>query len=128
MEHNYLCPKCRSNLNLHHRIIFAVENEKKERGLMLLDPRLGHYDSETHPGYHILEGEKVEFICPVCHVSLAAPEKHENLVKVIMFDGEKKEHDVYFSRVKGEKCTFWVAPDGLKIFGDDTDKYLNYIK
>ncbi len=128
MEYNYLCPKCRSNLNLHHRIIFAVKNEKDERGLMLLDPRLGHYDSETHPGYHILEGEKVEFMCPICHVSLTASEINDNLVKLVMIENENKEHEVYFSRVKGEKSTYWFTPESFKPFGDDADKYLEFFK
>ncbi len=128
MQHDFQCPNCTSNLNLYKRIIFAVENEKGEGGLMLLDPRLGHYDKETHPGYHILEGEKVKFMCPVCHDNLAATDINENLVKVLMVDENRKQHEVYFSRVNGEKSTYWVAPDGIKMFGKDSERYLNNFK
>jgi len=125
---NYLCPDCRSYLRVWNNVIFTVKlKSKNQQGILLLNPELGNYDFIHHTSIKFEEGELVDFICPVCHADLTATEINENLARVILTDENKKEYDVYFSKICGEHSTFKIKEDDIiEKYGEDSSSYLSY--
>ncbi|HEX2968366.1 MAG TPA: hypothetical protein VHO46_04610 [Bacteroidales bacterium] len=119
---NFLCPKCLADICVGNHLILKVKNQKKKSGLLLLHPQIGNYSSIKHPAFEVEEGEALYFYCPVCNASLES-DIHENLIHVIMREDNGSDHDVYFSRISGEKSTFETSGDALRIAGDDAGKY-----
>ena len=103
-------------------LILKVRNQKKKSGLLLLHPQIGNYASVKHPSFETIEGEALEFFCPVCNTSLES-DIHENLIHVILREEDGHDHDVYFSRISGEKSTFETSGDALRVAGDDAGRY-----
>ena len=128
MKIHYLCPHCRSYLRVWNNIIFTVKStEGKRQGLLLLNPELGNYTYVSHPSLKFIEGEKVEFYCPVCFSNLTAKQINENLVKIIMVDEQLHEYDIYFSTIVGQHTTFKIAQDNIiERHGEHTSSYVNY--
>lgn len=122
MENMYICPYCRGHLRVGDNIIFKIRNTRREKGLLLLHPDVGNYSSLVHPQFHIDEGERIDFFCPICMSSLDAA-LEENLVQVIMVDREGKEHEVYFSRIAGEESTYRVNEEELMVSGKHSHRY-----
>lgn len=118
---NFLCPKCLAHICVGNHLIIKVRNQKKKYGLLLLSPQIGNYSSIKHPEFEIQEGEVLEFFCPACSSSLES-DVHGNLVHVLL-DENDHVHDVYFSRISGEKSTFETSGDALRIAGEDAGKY-----
>jgi hypothetical protein len=125
---NYLCPHCRAYLRVWNNIIFIVKSEaRKLLSILLLNPELGNYDLIHHSTIEFQEGEMLDFICPVCRADLTATEIHKNLVRIIMIDENKKELDVYFSKICGEHSTFLIHDDDIvEKYGEDNSVYVNY--
>jgi hypothetical protein len=44
-----------------------------------------------------------------------------------MIDEDKREFEILFSKVAGEKSTFKIIGETMEIFGDDSAEYLDYI-
>lgn len=128
MKIHYLCPHCRSYLRVWKNIIVTVKSiEGKKQGLLLLDPDLGNYTYVSHPSLKFIEGEKIEFYCPVCFSNLSANEINENLVKIIMVDEQLHEYDIYFSNIAGHQTTFKIAKDNIiERHGDHSSSYTDY--
>ena len=122
MENHYLCPQCRGHLRVGENIIFRIRNTRREKGLLLLHPEVGNYTSIKHPRFHFEEGERIDFFCPVCLHSLDAA-LDENLVQVIMIDETGIEHEVFFSRIAGEKSTYKVSDKGITACGEHSHRY-----
>ncbi|MBI5218815.1 MAG: hypothetical protein HY958_07790 [Bacteroidia bacterium] len=125
MGNNYLCPKCRSVLNIENNIIFTVKTKDNQRGLILLSVKLGDYSVKNQDNLTIEKGDKVQFFCPICRENLSASDINENLARVIMQDDEENEYQILFSIVAGEYCTYMVSEDFLKAYGDDSSIYLS---
>ena len=125
---NYLCPVCRSNIRVWNYIIFTVRRHSdKKMGILLLNPELGNYDLIHHSSLKYEEGEMVDFICPVCHADLTAPEINKNLAHVVMIDENNKEYHVFFSKICGEHSTFKIKEnDIVEKYGEDSSAYVNY--
>ena len=69
----------------------------------------------------------LEFNCPVCHADLTANEINPNLARIIMIDENKKEFDIFFSKICGEHSTFLIHEDDIvEKFGKDSSVYVNY--
>ena len=102
MQKYYICPECKGHLKVGEYIIFTVSNENADSGLLLLHPNIGNYDSIKHPTLNFNKGEVLDFHCPMCSNSMIS-QFDKNLVHVIMVDKDKKEYDIYFSRIAGEK-------------------------
>lgn len=119
---DFLCPKCLAHMRVGNHLILKVKNQKKQTGLLLLHPQIGNYASVKHPSFEISEGEALDVFCPVCNTSLES-DIHSNLIHVILHEEGGQEHDVYFSRISGEKSTFETSGDALRIAGDDAGKY-----
>ena len=122
MKNQYMCPHCRGHLRIGDSIVFRIQNKKKEKGLLLLHPEVGNYSSVKHPGFHFKEGEPLDFHCPICQESLDA-KLDKNLVRVIMIDKSHAEHEIYFSRIAGEKSTYQVSGDKVQATGEHSHRY-----
>jgi hypothetical protein len=125
---NYLCPACRAYLRVWNNIIFIVKSDSRDLfAILLLNPELGNYDLIHHSSIEFVEGEKLDFICPVCRTDLTAAEINKNLVRIIMVDENKKEFDVYFSKICGEHSTFLIHDEDIvEKYGEDSSSYVSY--
>jgi len=104
------------------RIIFKVRNYKKKFGLLLLSPQIGNYNSVKHPEFDYKTGDALEFFCPLCSHALSTT-INENLIFVLMIDNQGVEHNIYFSRISGEKSTYQVTGDSVTATGEHSGKY-----
>jgi hypothetical protein len=128
MAVEYLCKVCRGNLNIKTSIILAATKlTGGKRGLIYLNPELGNYTTTTHPTFKIEEGEEYLYTCPICHSQLNSL-KYNHLVRIIMIDENRKEYDIYFSDIGGEKCTFKISGTEVEMKGPDAPKYDRYFE
>jgi hypothetical protein len=125
MENHYVCPHCRGHLRVGDVIVFKIRNARREKGLLLLHPEVGNYSSVKHPDFQYKEGERLDFFCPLClqHLDAAI---NEDLVHVIMIDEQRREHEVYFSRIAGEKSTYKVSEEGVMETGEHSHRYTHF--
>jgi len=121
MEQNYLCPKCQGQLCVGEQIVFIVKNRKKQKGIILLHPEIGNYESIKHPDFVFAHGESLEFFCPLCHASLSC-DLAENLAHVVL-EEKSKMSDIYFSRIAGEQSTFLIEGETVVYTGDHAERY-----
>ena len=122
MENHFVCPHCHGHLKVGDQIIFRVRNSKKKFGLLLLSPLIGNYDSVKHPDFDYKEGEALDFYCPICSHILSTS-IDDNLIFVVMVDDQRVEHNIYFSRISGEKSTYQVTGDTVMATGEHSGKY-----
>jgi hypothetical protein len=122
MNNQYICPHCRGHLRVGDYIVFKIRNTSREKGLLLLHPEVGNYSSIKHPQFHFKEGDRIDFFCPICMHSLDAS-LDENLVHVLMADEKMVEHDIYFSRIAGERSTYKVSEEGISECGEHSHRY-----
>ncbi|NVO01340.1 MAG: hypothetical protein HXX09_01425 [Bacteroidetes bacterium] len=120
---NYMCPHCKGHLRVSNHIIFLTKTTNGKSGLLLVNSELGNYSVLMHPTLSYDLGEHVNFVCPICYENLDAPEYDKNLAKIIMEDEEGKESTILFSKINGEKCTYKIAKNEVKAFGDDKSEY-----
>jgi len=104
MAVEYMCKVCRGNLNVKTSIILSATNlnNRSERGLVYLNPELGDYTRTTHPSFDIKEGDEYIYTCPICGAQLNSM-KYLHMVRILMQDEERKEFNIYFSGIGGEK-------------------------
>ncbi|MGM0613398.1 MAG: hypothetical protein ACQESM_07810 [Bacteroidota bacterium] len=122
---DYRCPHCHAYLNVCNYVTFAAEKSDGTKGLILLHPEIGNFDSDHHEKFNIEEGEKVKFRCPACHANLTAPKAH-NLAHIQAVSENENVFEVYFSRIKGEKSTYKLEGDSVEIYGDHSSNYQEY--
>ena len=122
---DYRCPHCHAYLNVCEYVTFAAEKSDGTKGLILLHPEIGNFDSDQHEKFTIDEGEKIKFKCPACHASLTAS-KAENLAHIEAIGENENVFDVYFSRIKGEKSTYRLEGESVEIFGEHSSNYEEY--
>lgn len=125
MENHYICPHCRGHLRVGENIVVKVRNKQRKKGILLLHPEVGNYASIVHPDFNIIEGDRLDFFCPLCMNYLDAA-INENLVHMIMVDRQGIEHQVYFSRVAGEQSTYRVSDDEVMITGVHSYRYTHF--
>jgi hypothetical protein len=122
MESSFICPYCRGHLKVGDNVVFRVRNKKKDHGLLLLSPQIGNYNSVKNPDFEYKSGEALEFYCPLCSHTLSTT-INENLIFVVMVDNQKVEHNIYFSRISGEKSTYQVTGDTVTATGEHSERY-----
>lgn len=122
MENSFICPYCRGHLDVDEKVIFRVRNQNKAYGLLLLSPQIGNYDCAKNPQFAYKSGEALEFYCPLCSHTLSTT-IDENLIFVVMVDNQKVEHNIYFSRISGEKSTYQVTGDKVVAAGEHSERY-----
>jgi hypothetical protein len=126
MEMDYLCPECKSLLNISDKIVLSVRLKNKQNGLLLLDNLLGDYNVKKQNVLHYKEGDLVEFFCPICHEALQS-KVHPNLARLIISDDEENESNILFSRILGERATYKISENKIESFGKDQDVYLEIV-
>jgi len=126
MKADFLCPECGGHLSVGGFVIFSATNSTGEHGLILLSPHLGDYSKIIHPSFKIQESSKVDYFCPICSAGLAAHDIHENIVHLVMIDEKFEKHDVYFSGVEGEFCTYKVSQQSFEKYGKTAENYMRY--
>jgi RNA polymerase subunit RPABC4/transcription elongation factor Spt4 len=129
MATEYLCKVCRGLLNVKTSIVLSASKvNSSERGLIFLNPEIGNYLTTTHPSFKIEEGEEYIYTCPICHSQLNSA-KYKNLVRIIMIDDDKKEYNIYFSGIAGEKCTYKIRGNKVEAkTGPDVKIYDKYFE
>ena len=125
MYNDYKCPKCHGQLRLGDNIILSAIRDDKSRAIILLHPELGNYSADYHPATKFEEGDRVIFLCPICHHDLSST-KHKNLAMVIMTGEHGKEYDIYFSQVAGEHSTIKMMGEHVELYGTHSEKYLDF--
>jgi hypothetical protein len=125
----YLCKVCRGHLNVKTSIVLAAQKAKSSlRGLVYFNPEIGNYTITTHPSFPINEGEEFIYTCPICHSQLNSA-KYPHLVRIILIDEEKKEYNIYFSGIAGEKCTYKIRGNKVEDKkGPDVKIYNKYFE
>ncbi len=126
MNNDFLCPHCDGYLTPRENIVFSVKTESGKVGIILLSPELGNYSVIRHESIALEEGEKVSVYCPICHADLALQDEKENLVRIIYEDPQHKRHDLIFSGIFGEKCTYKITEGEVESFGEHAAKYIDY--
>jgi hypothetical protein len=129
MAAEYLCKVCRGHLNLKKSIVLAATKiNSSERGLIFLNPEIGNYTKTTHQSFKIKEGEEYIYTCPICHSQLNST-KYPHLVRLIMIDEKKKEFNIYFSGIAGQKCTYKIRGSKVEATkGPDAKLYNKYFE
>jgi hypothetical protein len=129
MATEYLCKVCRGHLNVKTSIVLAAtKTNSSERGLVFLNPEIGNYTTTTHASFKIKEGEEYVYNCPICHSQLNSA-KYNHLVRIIMIDDDKKEYNIYFSGIAGEKCTYKIRGSKVEaVQGPDAKLYNKYFE
>ena len=129
MAIDYLCKVCRGHLKVKTSIVLAASKTNRHNGgLVFLDPEIGNYTITTHNSFKIKEGEEYIYTCPICHSQLNSA-KYRHLVRIIMIDDYGKEHNIYFSGIGGEKCTYKIRGDKIEEkLGPDVKIYNKYFE
>jgi hypothetical protein len=98
-------------------------------GIVLLNPELGNYSYWNPPELKFVDGEKIEFMCPVCCESLNADHLQKDMVEIIMIGRDKKEYHVYFSSIAGKHATFKILGGNVvEEFGRDSAACRDFLK
>jgi len=126
MDIHYICPHCRSYLNMGNKLLFSVRTRKGVAGLIALHPDVGNYSVEKNPLFEYKEHDKLDFFCPVCHAELSSS-VHDRLARIIMLDENSQEYEVLFSKVAGEKSTYKIIGKTMEVYGDDSAEYLDFL-
>lgn len=126
MKANYLCPNCRTYLNVDERIILAAENMEGQKGILLFSIHLGDYEILKHPYFDLRDNEIIQIFCPCCHKCLKDTRVHKNIYKILMQDEEDQEYQILFSGVYGERCTYKISDGKVSSYGEHASKYLNF--
>ncbi len=126
MKIDYQCPRCHGHLLIEHHLILAVKYKKEQGMLLLMNPEVGNYETLYHPSNEIIKGELYDFFCPICHYRLRS-DLNENLAMVLMTDTNKKQYELHFSRVAGQKSTYKIMGKSVEHFGIDAPHYLDFL-
>jgi predicted RNA-binding Zn-ribbon protein involved in translation (DUF1610 family) len=123
MKAKYACPKCRNSVNIGNRIILTGKTRTGLKGIVMIEGELGNYNSSFSEDFTIVEGNTVNFSCPICHASLS-DRKNKNLAHLMLIEEDKTEAQVYFSQIFGEKCTYKIVGNEIKnSFGEHRQHY-----
>ncbi len=121
MEYRYTCPHCSGLLNPGGNVIFVVESQF-DRDLFLLSPEPGDYHLVHKSSFPLEKGEHYTFRCPLCREDLRS-HLNEDLVEIHLEDSESERFTVNFSRVYGERATFFRAKGRTEKYGEHAASY-----
>jgi len=127
MANNFICPKCKGHLLVGGYVVFTVTTTKGKQGIILLSPDLGDYSKALSHGLTIEKGEGVEFFCPICHSNLAS-EVDQNLIRILMIDENAVKHEIFFSAIDSEYCTYKISEKNYEKYGSSCEKYDSYFR
>lgn len=116
-EYDYICPKCKEQLNENGKVILNVFRSNKENIKIYLDPKPHSYNIICEPVIEFQQNEIVDFICPNCNENLQSDE-YEKFVRITLKVTTGVYFDVFFSRVYGDHRTFVGIEDFKEEYGD----------
>ena len=125
MERNFYCPFCHGQLYINERIVFSVQNEQGQKGLILLTPDLGDYRAMKHPTFKIKEGEHLDFFCPICHKNLIVEKEDKKYTRVMLMEAGD-EFETLFSQIAGDRSTYVIGENSFNAFGEDAEEHTNF--
>jgi hypothetical protein len=128
MKNDFICPKCDGHLLVGGNVVFTGAANNGKRGIILLSPLIGVYTKVFNPFFIIREGEEINFYCPLCHTNLAAFDIDKRLVRLIMIDENFEKHEIFFSGIEGEYCTYKVSEKKYEKFGTASENYDIYFR
>lgn len=118
MKRRYFCPSCDANLNPNVKIILMVR-KNGEKGLILLSPQPGNYQTIVADEIKLTDNDMVSFHCPVCGISLTN-ESDETMAQLSFKFSNGRQGIVYFSRRYGHHATYFVSDEKkVQAYGDD---------
>jgi hypothetical protein len=121
MSWTYSCPYCESVVNPDETVILLGERGSTQC-LMGFHPQPGNYTIYVPPGVDLAQGDKWDFLCPVCRANLRSYE-HDHLCALVCWQGPKRRI-VFFSRIVGERATYVVEDTSVdEKHGDHADAY-----
>jgi len=124
----FYCPHCFGNVSLSNKIVLKIKSAKSELGLIMLSAKINDYTSEISESVKMVEGAHYDFFCPLCSASLNLESVQKSLIKLFMKDKDNKKHEVLFSGVFGENCTYVLKDYNLEYFGSHSKKYIDQIE
>lgn len=125
MKNDFICPICKGHLVVGGNVVFTIQN-KKNKGLLMLSPELGNYSYMLHDSLEGGKDEEYKYFCPICHAELTAKNVNENLVHVHMLDEDNNIHEIYFSSMISEECTYRVVDEEFEKYGSHAPVYFKY--
>lgn len=126
MTTDYMCPICNGHLLVDSHLILSIKHTSQTGILLLMNPEAGNYQTIYHPSQQLIEGEKYEFYCPICHGKLHS-ELNDNLVMVHMRDETGKLFELHFSKIAGQRSTYKIMGKEVQTFGIDAPHYLDFL-
>lgn len=119
---NYVCQHCNNYLNVDEELILIGENNYNERGLIILNTKLGRYDSRFNRLFKVQFGELLDFFCPCCSQSLDY-EENIQFVRLVKENVNGEDSSVIFSKIKGEYCTLVKEDEHTETYGEHAMRY-----
>lgn len=117
MKTKFLCPHCRTTLNVDEDIVLIAQKKSGTKGLVMLHAVLGNYDSRISPDFKIKDLEEIDYLCPICSKDIGyKPKVH--LAQLIMQDENQKESTILFSKVFNKKCTYHIIDKSVVTYGE----------
>ncbi|MBI9034379.1 MAG: hypothetical protein JEZ03_07910 [Bacteroidales bacterium] len=123
MNTNYYCPKCEGRVNMGNNIILIMTMENGKRSITFLHTELGNYESQVDPNISIKAGDRVEFLCPLCHSNIEYHKEDTSLVHLVRVDELKNKSKVILSKIYGEYATYHIEGDQVKSYGEHALRY-----
>ncbi len=122
MEARYICPHCRSTLNIEKDIILTAKNSKGKKGIIMFHTELGNYSSKKSPEFELFDDKEMDLYCPVCSGNLEYQFK-PTLASIIRIDENNKESVIVFSKILGEQSTYQIIDKKVISYGENAKKY-----
>lgn len=126
MKADFICPQCRGYMSVDDRVVFTIRGKNRKTGILFLSPVLGDYTYSSSPSFKIVPGEKIDFLCPICHADLTIAGS-DSLARVIMKEDDRYEYFIVFSKKEGERCTFKLSEKSIEHFGEHAQVHIDFV-
>jgi hypothetical protein len=126
MTNDYLCPHCTGHLLIEQQLILTIKHADDTGMLLLMNPEAGNYQTIYHPSNQLIEGEKYDFYCPICHTKLQSA-LNDNLAMVMMQEADGKSFELHFSKIAGQRSTYKIMGKEVQTFGIDAPHYIDFM-
>lgn len=112
-----------AQLNVNGQLVLAAQNDRAEKGVILLSEQLGDYSAHYSDNLELNRGDKIHFNCPACAHTLEY-KQNKNLARVLCEDGNGP-HTVIFSAIFGENSTYQINEERTLSYGEHAFRYMD---
>lgn len=112
-----------AQLNVNGQLVLAAQNDRSEKGVVLLSEQLGDYTAHYSPNFAFTKGDKIHFNCPACAHSLEY-KQNKNLARILC-DDPQGQHSVVFSAIFGEESTYQISEERTMSYGEHAFRYMD---